>query len=171
MRGLGRPNHDAAAALGGVPTAACTTPALGENGVDPGFKSDLTATEGAAWDCECALLRDGSNGGARLESVDGPSAFALAFALAAPGVDDAEDEPDDACGRNARAWWFGWVLCGCAGACGCRWMTPGTVWFAPEGGNAPRAAPIGRCTGSWYPNGREGGGKDGRGWWCWCIWG
>lgn len=108
--------HDAGVGLE-LPTAdatACTTPALGENGVDPGFKSDLTAAEDAL--CECARLREGSNGGARLDSVDPPGVLAPAFttgvALPAGVVDaDAEDELEEACWRKFRgAWWFApWV--------------------------------------------------------------
>ena len=62
------------------------------------------------WDCDGARLRPGSNGGARLDSID-------AAGVAAPEVED-DPEADEPRGRNpgARglAWlgllWLGWGL-------------------------------------------------------------
>ena len=63
-----------------------------------------------SWDCDGARLRPGSNGGARLDSID-------AAGVAAPEVED-DPEADEPRGRNpgARglAWlgllWLGWGL-------------------------------------------------------------
>ena len=106
--------HDEGGTPAPAPDAtACPAVDRGANGVEPGFKSDFAAVAACICEPECDRWRPGSNGGARLDSID-PAA----------GVDDADDDDDPCpcpcacCARKLRPW----LLCGCG------WRAPAPGW-------------------------------------------